>query len=145
MRLSLRNQLNGKLDNCSCFYDWFCKYSILPKKAEGLLKKVKFLVDMGCINPDTVRIWFKNNCPCNGSLYDDIRISTLEEDSNFLGGVCPSSGHNVIKGECEVWKISRIDSEYTRIGRWDSWSEFKKELKTNSELLASVKEAFWVD
>jgi hypothetical protein len=39
---------------------------------------VKQLKDGGKVNLETMYVWFKNNCPLAGSLYDDFRIADIE-------------------------------------------------------------------
>lgn len=60
------------------WYDWFCKDSSLvnkTKKMGNIIKKVK---DGGKVNMADWYIWFKNNCPLNGPLYDDFRFADIE-------------------------------------------------------------------
>lgn len=133
------------VDYCCNFYDWFCSESSLEKKALSLSKKVLFLVQEKIINPETTYVWFKNNCPMDGKLYDDMRFSLIQNcENDFLGGICPSSGHNSTKGQCELWSLHLEELKHgTEITQFNSWSEFKKELKNNQEFKALVQKAFW--
>ena len=129
------NALNGELDSCSNFYDWFCKDSSLEGKAKTLLKKVEFLVNQGLINPDKTEVWFKNNCPIDGSLYDDIRFNDI--DGNYLGGICPRSGHKV-KEKCSIWFVNPYSNKTIL-----NWNEFKKEVKNNEMFREEIKNRFY--
>jgi len=127
MKISINKFLENPVENsdeCFNFYDWFCNDKTLEKRMKALVPKLKFLVKEGIINGDTNYAWFKNNCPLIGSLYDDIRISRLDDD--FLGGFCPRSGHNV-EDKCTVWVLKDEYKEYN----FKDWSTFKKEVKTN--------------
>ncbi len=109
------------------FYDWFCAEDSLSKKAKGFVPKLKFLVNQGLIDGDKMYVWFKNNCPMQGSLYDDMRFSTLDEEEDFLGGLTPRSGHDV-DNKCDIWGF---DDTGLVERSFKDWNTFKREVKEN--------------
>jgi hypothetical protein len=108
-KVSLAEQLNafasgriidseGSENTCFNFYDWFCKDSSLERKANVLFPKVKrFLKENSEIDILSTYVFFKNNCPMNGPLYDDFRICNENE---VLFTVIPKCGHS---GKAEIW------------------------------------------
>ena len=60
------------------WYDWFCKDSSLVKKTAKMGNIIKQLREGGKVNLSDWYVWFKNNCPLNGPLYDDFRFASLE-------------------------------------------------------------------
>jgi len=51
-------------------------------------------------------VWFKNNCPLSGPLYDDFRIADIENNNNLI----------VVQIDC-----FRNDSKYTVFERLDGF------------------------
>ena len=108
-KVSLAEQLNafasgriidseGDQNTCFNFYDWFCKDSALERKANILFPKVKrFLKENSEIDILSTYVFFKNNCPVLGPLYDDFRICNENE---VLFTVIPKCGHS---GKAEIW------------------------------------------
>ena len=109
MKTNLKSQLeafdkgvfldsDGKESWCFTFYDWFCKDSSLERKSKSLFAKVKkFLKANPQIDTEKVYVFFKNNCPGSGNLYDDFRICN---DDNVIYTVIPKCGHS---GKAEIW------------------------------------------
>lgn len=60
------------------WYDWFCKDSSLVNKTKKMGNIVRQVKRGGKVNLDDWYVWFKNNCPLNGPLYDDFRFASLE-------------------------------------------------------------------
>ena len=95
----------GSENKCFNFYDWFCKDNSLERKAKKLFPKVKtFLKNYPDVNPEEVYVFFKNNCPMNGRLYDDFRICLIET-GDVMYTVTPKTGHNNVKEneKSEIW------------------------------------------
>lgn len=68
-----------KNTGCFCFHDWFCSENYLDKKASFLFGCVeKFLKHYPEVDQEKVYVFFKNNCPMVGKLYDDFRICDCE-------------------------------------------------------------------
>ena len=60
------------------WYDWFCKDSSLARKTQRMGNIISKLREGGKVNFKNWYVWFKNNCPLNGPLYDDFRFADLE-------------------------------------------------------------------
>ena len=110
MKITLKQQLeafekgqfldsNGEESWCYNFYDWFCKDKALKAKSERLFKMTKRWVKKRNTDIDKVYVFFKNNCPVNGPLYDDFRICDAET-GDVIWTIIPKCGHS---GKAEVW------------------------------------------
>jgi hypothetical protein len=60
------------------WYDWFCKDSSLVNKTKKMGNIIKQVKNGGKVNLKDWYVWFKNNCPLNGPLYDDFRFARLD-------------------------------------------------------------------
>lgn len=97
------------------WYDWFCKDSALRNKTYKLAKKVKKIAKSPKIDPNKTYVWFKNNCPMVGSLYDDFRIADIKTGDTIYC-VVPKSGH--VGGKAELWGRENDFSEALVEGSW---------------------------
>ena len=66
------------------WYDWFCKDESLANKTKRMGNIVKQFKDGGKLNLDSMYVWFKNNCPLAGPLYDDFRIADIESGETLF-------------------------------------------------------------
>ena len=82
--------------------DWFCKDSSLVNKGYSLLQKLNQIADSKKIDADKTYVWFKNNCPLNGNLYDDFRISDIES-GDVIYCIIPKSGHECDEGKAQLY------------------------------------------
>lgn len=84
---TIQEVVNTKLTDeevLNLWYDYFCKSSSLVNKGRSLIRKLKKIYKLNELSgrkyfdPNKTYVFFKNNCPFCGSLYDDFRICDLE-------------------------------------------------------------------
>lgn len=138
MEMSIREFMmrydNGEFDapdretQCEAGWgDWFCKDSSLSMRLERLAGKLRRVLaaDNGKrINQDTMCVWFKNNSPTCGKLYDDFRIADINS-GDVVFTIVPASGHRSNFGEAEVWGHGG-DGVFVKLvsGEWHNVIEF---------------------
>jgi len=105
------------------WYDWFCRDTSLANKTRSLGKKVLQLMKSDKIDTDTQYVWFKNNCPMNGRLYDDFRIADMET-GDVIYTIIPSCGHEREKGQAQVWGRENNFQEPLVAGNWKDVKTF---------------------
>lgn len=84
---------NVKTQIAAGWYDWFCEDRLLKRKTDSLVRNLKSIVNSPKINKDTMYVWFKNNCPMQGSLYDDFRIANMKT-GDVLYTITPKDSHH---------------------------------------------------
>jgi len=97
------------------WFDWFCSDTSLANKTKKMGNILKQIKAGGKVDLETSYVWFKNNCPLNGSLYDDFRIADIENNNNLI----------IVQIDC-----FRNDTKYTVYERLDGFE--KPVFKTDS-------------
>lgn len=130
LREWIDNFLSGKYDaadtktQCAAgWYDWFCRSTSLAKKTEFLGMKVVQLSKSPKVNLDTMYVFFKNNCPMAGRLYDDFRICSIET-GDVIYTITPSCGHRSNLNHAEVWGRENDFAAPLVSGKWSDVKKF---------------------
>lgn len=111
----------SRLAQCQAgWYDWFCKDSSLANKTKTLGNKLKQIAGSKKIDIENQYVWFKNNCPMSGPLYDDFRIADIES-GNTVYTIIPKSGHT---NKAEVWGQENNFKEPIVSGTWKDVLKF---------------------
>lgn len=84
------------------WFDWFCSDDALAGKTRKLASKVKKIARSPKVDTDKSYVFFKNNCPGSGTLYDDFRICD-RKTGNVIYTVIPRSGHYSDHGAAQVY------------------------------------------
>lgn len=121
------------------FYDWFCKESSLPNKGRKLLRRLRQITPSPRFDGNENYVFFKNNCPMNGSLYDDFRICDIKT-GDVVYCVTPAEGYKRTKGEACVWGKVPYTNDFDELvrGTWDDVKKFFR-AQTLDEALEIVK------
>jgi hypothetical protein len=84
---------------------------------DNLIKQIK---PGGKVDLESSYVWFKNNCPFNGPLYDDFRIANIDSDTTSF----------VIQIEHQ-----QNESRYAIFAKLNNFSEIVFKSNSISELL----------
>lgn len=60
------------------WYDWFCSQKALANKTKRMGTIIKHIKEGGKVDLDKTYVFFNNNCPAVGNLYDVFKICDLE-------------------------------------------------------------------
>lgn len=122
--------LNGQYETNSVktqisagWYDWFCQDTSLRNKTRKLGKKVVQLLPSKKIDGEKMYVFFKNNCPMMGRIYDDFRICDMET-GDVIYTIIPSCGHSATQGVAKVYGRENDFKEALVYGSWKNVKEF---------------------
>ena len=102
------------------WFDWFCRDTSLANKTKKMGNIIKHINAGGKVDLETSYVWFKNNCPLSGPLYDDFRIADIETHNNLI----------VVQIDC-----FRNDSKYTAYERLDGFEKPVFQTDSSRELI----------
>jgi hypothetical protein len=130
VREFIQNYENGKYNNpdfntmvSAGWYDWFCEDAELKPRLDAMFPKVKELASSSKINMDTMYVFFKNNCPGIGEIYDDFRFCKIR-NGDVVYTVIPASGHKRDKGLSELWGSENNFKGALAKGNWHDIQEY---------------------
>jgi len=102
------------------WFDWFCRDTSLANKTKKMGNIIKQIKPGGKVDLESSYVWFKNNCPLSGPLYDDFRIADIETNNNLI----------VVQIDC-----FRNDSKYTVYERLDGFEKPVFQSNSSRELV----------
>lgn len=125
---------SGKFDDPSVdvqidagWYDWFCKESSLKRRTKNLYSKLNKVLKRNEISqkfdPEKTYVFFKNNLPMVGIVYDDFRIVDIET-GDVLYTIIPKSGMNKELNKSMVWGKENDFQEPLYKGDWFGLLEY---------------------
>lgn len=101
------------------WFDWFCKSESLAAKTKLLGKRLMSIIGSPMFDPEKTYVWFQNNCPVNGPLYDDFRIADIETgDTLFVISHLERGSHGCDKAHWEVLSVKGGFSAPVVSGNW---------------------------
>ena len=104
------------------FYDWFCQEKALKIKSKLLMTKAEKVMTKLGLDPETHYVFFKNNCPAVGKLYDSFSICKMD-GGDVVIWCAPSLGYDSKAGMAELVDMRiRKDGEEGTI-TCNSWKE----------------------
>lgn len=106
------------------WYDWFCSDGALAAKTEYLGNKVLSILNSKKFDKTKVYVFFKNNCPMVGKLYDQFSICDIESgDVLFCCQHLEKGSHGCGKAH---WEIYGRENDFKNTLIEGTWNECKR-------------------
>jgi len=86
------------------WYDWFCKDSSLYNRMKPMARVIVKLMDSKKVNTNKHYIFFKQNCPGVGNLYDSFKICDIKT-GKVLFFVAHKESYGYDKDNIIKWKV----------------------------------------
>ena len=108
------------------WYDWFCNPLSLARKTQMLGAKVLSIMDF--IDTENNYVFFKNNCPMSGPLYDQFSICDIKSDDVlYCCQHLEKGSHGCDKAH---WEIYGRENDFKKPLIEGTWNECKKWFKS---------------
>jgi hypothetical protein len=121
---AFRNNSPEYVNDSYFFYDWFCSEKALKIKSKLLMTKAEKVMSKLGLDPETHRVFLKNNCPMSGKLYDSFSICNHDEEGEVVVWVAPSLGYTKMQGKAELVDMRVRDEEgKPKTVTCNSWKE----------------------
>lgn len=103
------------------WYDWFCNDSSLAAKTKKFAPKIAALANSPKVDTDKMYVWFKNNCPMVGPLYDSFKFADIESgDVKFCISYLPKGSHGCSSSH---WEVYSFENDFDTPLVEGSWKE----------------------
>ena len=110
------------------WYDWFCKDTSLAKKTANLGSKVCKISDSRLFDMEKTYVFFKNNCPLVGALYDQFSICDIETgDVLFCIQHLEKGSHGCKNAHWEVYESAFGFEKPVINGKWNDVLKYFKQ------------------
>lgn len=131
---AFRNQTEEYAKDSYFFWDWFCSEKALKIKSKLLMTKAEKVMSKLGLDPEMHRVFFKNNCPGQGKLYDSFQICTYDEAGDVVIWCAPSLGYKSEEGKAQLvdMRVRKKGEEGTIT--CSSWKELTHKLTTDPVL-----------
>lgn len=107
------------------WYDWFCKDTSLKARFDKLAPKVVAIANSKKVDTENTYVFFKNNCPMSGPLYDSFSICDINT-ANVLFWV------GYVRKGCygdyrSGWEVNAmVDGEWRQVVEYGTWKQVKE-------------------
>ena len=107
------------------FFDWWCSGKSLFTRFKKMAPKVVQLTKSPLIDCEKTYVFFKNNCPMVGPLYDSFSICDIETGKVlYWVGHLERGCHGVNKSGWEV--NADVDGEWREVLTYATWKDVKE-------------------
>jgi hypothetical protein len=127
---AFRAQAPEYVEDSYFFFDWFCQEKALKIKSKLLMTKAEKVMSKLGLDPETHRVFLKNNCPMDGKLYDSFSICKNDETGDVVIWVAPSLGYTKEQGKAQLVDFREKDEEFKpKTITCNSWKELTHSIK----------------
>lgn len=134
-----QGKFNSKDTNTMCeagWFDWFCKEESLNSRMNKMVPMIRAVAASPLLGTQPQYIFFKNNCPVSGHLYDSFSVCNMS-DGKVQWWVCAKMGYDAaphanICGPQRGFEFNLIE-EYAKI-KYKDLDDDKRSMAISLEL-----------